>query len=661
MKTTLSLLLVSVLVIAPFAAAQDTDTATMAPTGGVDVGYEPDLTSLTCVTAPGDPSRCAQDANGLATAKAGTVTKVLEARWQDAAPSGRLFRTFAGRQFLVGTDGAGGGIEAYYGSWQDINANGFIDLPDNSDGDAEVVISADPERCDPARVPTVGSAGEGDGEGQDISVDDDNDADDDADAIVGAGPEAHTGVSLACNTPVEFDGIVGAKVVAYVTPGNFNDWVNGPMGYELGGTTTPSNAQPDFILGDGANTADTQGASDGTYFGPSAGFAQIWTDNGLLQSTLIEVIAEPKLDPDASRAYVSNAGVSVTDADLYRSVDSNVEGIYASSLGGIWYSDTVAGFNPDGGWAPAAQKGLVLATAGPAIGPAVAAVFPAQPTDVPDGKSVSGYATQFDLYLNVYVHEALGFEPGIGLAADVPSYSAGGTFGYFGVYGHVGAWKDKNGDGFIGAPSTAAGCGDAYNCGATPDPNNYFGAKTNGEFFETTAYNNDATVYYMFEVYLTPNTPGNVWGETGVYVFADRKQADTNSAEVADGDVIDTVTWNPDEDAVDDPGRARSKQYSFNPWDDIILEPADCALQTEGAEPCQAGDVPQLVESGTIVAHMVATTYSGSPYYSSWEHYILPGGNAGYTITVQSEPVDVQFQGLDLFGELVDTDTLPAM
>lgn len=651
MRATLILTIASILTLAPIASAQDPDASVLTPQSGSYVGNEPNVPSQFCLEGIVDPSRCATDANGIDAALAGgDPVKILTVRWVDdgafAEGTNRVLLAFGGDEFLVLPGGGnGGGFDAWYGEWSDLNGDGIIDRPDNSDGDDDIVLNADVTGghayCQ-NRAPTIG------GDGQDVNLDGSNDVDDDEEeaGTIGAGPEADTGISHRCDSVTEFQGIPGKRVVVYVTPGDFNDWVNGPIGVEGGGTVTPGPSQPDFILGDVSNPDDTQSASDGHYVGPSAGFPQVWTDNGVLQTTLTEGIAEPDFTPSQARAYNALNG-QVVDADVYKAVDPTAEALYAATAGSIWYSPTVAGINPDGGWAPLAQRNAVLTLLGPQVGPTVATLAPPFEQDFPDGYDLDDYSGDFGPYLNVFLNTAIQYEPGVALAADADSVYLEGS-SYFGVYGHMGGWWDKNGDGWIGTANSDA-CG-AHACGAVQDPNKYYTAKSNGEFFESAAYNNDGEHFYEFDVTLTPDSPGQAWGETGIYVLSDNWRQ--GSATV---DPITYRDWNPENSRT-----GASNQYSFNPWDDIALQAACWARQQAAPDPaCTRATSPTaLVPSGPIVAHMVATTYSGTPFYTSYEHYILPGGNAGYDISVVTEGV-----WYDVLGNtvLVDSDVYPAV
>ena len=681
----------------PSAFAQDADAETRTGTGGIYVGDEPNQATEVCVlgvdsstarTTWADPSACSEDKNNeFAAAMASTSTghRILQVRMKQTTGGvdQRMWdNLLGGNHFMAGS----GNFQGWFGTWADLNGDKFITLPDPSNGDAAIVVSADSGRPCAVSPNTAGSTGLGkspNGQDTEINVDDGNDNDDDEvnnlllEADVGgqpgdptdggtAGPEAHVGVTNRCDEATEWVGITDATVVLYVTPGEFTDMVNGPLGYELAGTSTPGKRNPDYTMTDARNSDDTEAATDGFYVAPAAGFEQIWTDNGLIQTTITEAIGNAVFEPDSGRAYSHRTGLfdhdnnantaaitvdAVTDSDRYVSVNPAVEALYNTNVQPIWNSNPL-GFSPDS-WGVLSGSEITFSTIGGAGGTTVggqfSSVVPVRAQEFPTGRTIANYGS-FAGYLRVWMDDSLSWAPAVALAGDAASYRTEDNMN-FGLYGALGVWRDNNGDGWLGTPPVPTGCADAHACGMVQDPNNYFAVKTNNEFFETCANGNSmppATKYHWFGVEMTPS--GGSWGPVGLYVLSDNQRAAANPAPIRDRDY-----------ETDSANAGAYNQYSFNPWDDVVYdvagiddrnkfenEPDPAARAAAQHDPTNIGtpgQVDRLVTSGAVTVHMVCTFYSGTPYYSSYEHYVLPGGNQGFSISLEAEDVEFNFQG----------------
>lgn len=550
---TMRLILVALLLIAPAVGAAPVDVSTP---NDLNARGEPDVPHRRCVQDRG-AEVCASDRNGVPEAIDGP-SRVLVARWVQAGggDASNLLRSLGASGYLAGA----GHFEAWHGWWHDINADGYIDF---SRGSTAAFVFPDGRACG----------------------------------------GIHGVIDAPCSGTFEAIPIADEQPALYVSPGDFNDAVNGPLGPDAGGTSTGGPREPDYYY---------RGGFGGHYQTPATGLPHAWTDNGLLETTLVETMVDYVHTGMRDRAlWVTDE--TLVDADLYVAVDPTVEALYAATFGSIWYGDSVMGVNPDMGWAPLVLKGRAMRTIAPVVGPQVARILPPVAQDLPEGFVVEDYRVWPGLeYVNVWATESTHHVPGIMVASDTPGVRTGPRDGIAGTavtlafYGTLGTWSDLDGDGWIG--ETVSECGDPHDCGTVQDPNRY--EDSNGEYFSRCSSSNDRG----FDVVLQPR---GGWG-AGAYVFAD------------DDDLVFGT-------------RDDTAAYSFNPFDDVVLDVLDAR-------------VDRLVRDQDVTVRMRCVLDTGHPRFIAREHLLLLPGTTRLVIDMLAGPVKARSDGQSI--NLFDRDEI---
>ncbi|HLE96002.1 MAG TPA: hypothetical protein VI997_01420, partial [Candidatus Thermoplasmatota archaeon] len=534
------------------------------------------------------------DANGISAARAGAATLVLGARWYHRDPaSGSSTATSVDAPLLLAAFDDDdhmlplpGHFLAWHGTWTDLDRDGWI---------------TDPAFTGAAFVDVM--SGRTCGE-RSLRVDDPDGG------IVG-------NVSFRCSAADEWDGATtsadAVEVVGYVTP-----YV--PTQTHAGLTLFEEQTRnPDLAF-----RLDPTAPEGGRYLAPRSNFDLVPFDNGLLETTVTEVLSKPTLATTGPRTKIFG-DLSLIDVDLYTSIDPNVETLYQDRvLREIASRDCDADhpennaplvprlFEADGnGCVAATPLADVVEATYPTVGPVAARVLPPAENDGPEG--VGRHSTRphvwfdVDLAYAAYVPAAAVTQDGdLGQVAPMADGRAGAPL-VAGVYGHLGVWHDLDADGWIGAPAVPHGCGDAYACGTVQDPNLY----RDTEEWNPTCRPVGTTGI----VNATLSSSTGAWGPTGAYLVSD--------------------------------GEPRSSGFASEPFDDVVLDLLDA-------------DVDRLVLAGPIPVHLVCTGPPG--FYRSYEHVVFPIAKADFDVRLETEVFRVSFLAADgpVTEQTFDEDTVPA-
>lgn len=544
------------------------------------------------------------DRNGFSRPQV-TRARVLQATPMADTPvafldTGGAMERFAGDAFLL--PGVPYQFVAWYGDWLDHNEDGW--LTDGSASATDVTVNAEGTRdCGRTEVPPSPRL-------------------DDRDGALGQVSHRCRGVDEwgPASPPLGVGSLVG-----YVTP--YVPVYTMPLN-SLGAEQT---RQPDLFF---AEVSSSEGGRYAATAGAAANWDVHFTDNSLLQTTVVEVHARPRTTTAGPRLYVHEDAdpLARTDTDVFRSVNGDLETIYRVSL-----LQPLAEAGCDLDHAESAVSGSCpeplhdalrpvldpLTGAGSAealVGPTLATLRPTWPQEDSGHDHASGFHPYLDLRL-----EMSGWRDAVLVAQNEPvvaaswSYTADGAHHVplvASVYGWLGLWNDLDGDGFVGDAEAgqAAGCPDAYSCGARADPNTFEDASSRGEW---NGLCRAGVGYGVIDVVLS--TPDGRWGPTGVYVLTDGHEE--GATMVSTARVVDATV----EDAVQ-------------------------------------GDVQTLVLNGPVVVHANCGWVGEPGRYRGYEQVLFPAGNLGFDVALATDDVDVAFDrdGAPAIETVRDDDVYPA-
>lgn len=644
--------------------------------GANDWSEEPNVASSGTVPSNpyADPSASyPADNNGLPAAFAGGApVSVLQAKWMPylwpatvvggswsgtglagaANPDANNFlRPFVGKDFIY--PAAHSSFVAFYGQWSDLNGDKIRDdeghWRNSVDGhDRPIYVRGNPEDNCAQQSPNVAPGGSTTFAGGKPGN------------LVPVGVTVPVTVEYRCTTSDEWAPPAGwntakPEVVSYVSPGSYGGF-SGP-GLDRPCPIPVVDSQPSDCDPNPSQSSPDITYTAGDFYGEGT---YSWTvvyddtiDGSMLETKVMETISEPIRSSDGPRTHEAGPS-SLIDTDLYSSVDPSIEAIFQTTLHGAEDDVNAITGGQDGlarevfdMWAETNEEvgraiGESACDPDPAMAlkclyqPVVAPVL--APTTGPRTVEVTGqdHTSGFHLYMDLRMREALHISGGAtAFTGDVSNsgddlilvgdnlnpvghdqvcVNGGcGAVARLVVDGNFGAWKDINGDGFIGDVSknnrATKTCPDAYDCGLNNDPHEYATPDSEGEFLPACLPGKSGA----FRVHLTPD--GNSWGK-GAYLDYD------------EGSNVESTQG----------GRA-----SFNPYDDYAMDLTD-------------GDVDRLYTTGTIPMWVVCTDSSGS--YNSFEDLVLLDGRNAYGITMTTDVVSMAFAsaGILVPESVSDTD-----
>ncbi len=461
-----------------------------------------------------------------------------------------------------------GWFEAYWGWWNDLGSGGSY--------------QEDQVTADDGALPDVSIGGSPNG-----AIDDAGDDDvEDWDEFVWRGNNP-----FASN--FGYDSYPGDELYAFIQPGSHavaNAWL--PNATHPMDTRADEAGDPDFSFDDRTD-------SGGGWINAN-GFETIHHDSSLLITTTVTVSANPSSLGDG---YDPHSGDRV-DVDVYSTVDPAVESLYRtavwdpgnqeSSPTDAVHEEGVKGFMKTTYTETVEEVGKQASEAltdaykpvddgrEPVQGQADDAVFgpfkhepntaqdiyPAanhdpetsyggEPYYNPGDDQTYDYATEDHLWADakatwgtpfyaVVLWAPFGWNADASMPGDAEHRSQ--SPGFLQMEANFGSWFDRNGDTWVGTANdpyqfangdfSEQTSDDPYGHGVVDDPNQYYDA--NPEYTDEPEWY--GTCNGEWKVTLTPNTPGEKWGDTGVYLVQSR----TDGANTWNGDptydiIADTV------------------------------------------------------------------------------------------------------------------------
>ncbi|HLE96324.1 MAG TPA: hypothetical protein VI997_03055 [Candidatus Thermoplasmatota archaeon] len=566
---------------------------------GVGAGFEGDGTDFADEPDLSVPDPYTVDPNGVHAAReqdeSSAPVLILNAKWMTGDVS--EFGATVDLSVLLGPSAGRsrgmlplvpGEFVAFYGTWTDLNGDGRLM---GAAAGQPVFVDADANR-------DCGS--------QEVRTDDPSGA-------------FGTPVSFRCVSDVEWRPTAGADVVAYITPGyTTNTFAVGPP--------PPAPGDPDIVFRE-IPTAD------GTrYIAPGDVGAFVFIDNGALETMLMETFVNPTFTPTGVRTREATEG-EPTDVDTYTALDPAVETLYKNTV-----KATLATQGCDPERMTACLDVLPSVSAASTIGPVTSLILPPVERESLTHNFAAAPHTFFDIHIELAQYIALVGGGGDSGAGEVSSDADGSSNAplLMGVYGNLGAWFDQNGDGWIGAPTADAGCADVYDCGATPEPNDYASSEWTGICRPFVGV--EAGRHPYGEINATVTSSTGSWGR-GVYVLTDHAFF---------GLGFGVLTGAEDPDWYYQPG---SLAFPGSPYDDIVLDLTD-------------GSIDALVLTGPIPTNLNCAEEIAPGEYRSYDHFVfLDGANVGYDVTVETDVFEADFtdQGVEQIEALYEIDTLPSM
>lgn len=626
--------------------------------GNPSACYPADNNGIAAAKAGGEPVKVLQ-AKWMPYVWPGTV---VGGTWSGTGTSGlvnpdaaNLFQDFTGSTYM--TPGTQSTFTAFFGMWTDLDKDGIRDASaywrHGANGhDRQVFVNADDrDACSQQATPTVDEDGMRVAGGQEGNL---------APAI-----DSPVGVEFRCSSANEWDTVPGwattkPEVIGYIAP---SDGATGAVLTTVMNPVTPDveSPCPIFLIEneEGCDNPPGQQQPDITYtagdfYGQGTyswtGVFGFTSDGSILETKVITTISDPIVTTTGLRAKEIGPA-SLVDVDIYSAIDPTAEALYQGVLHDVVgatasgivgpvnaaYDDACAASNDASAPTGVRMCGDDQTSQSDAVsGPQRARFFGV----AEDRSDVFDYSDKH-LFLDLAIRESEaihaqatadngGFFGYVDIAdgdtqdngifcydlSGTPDARSGdtscGAAARYQVDGFFGVWQDLNGDGFVGNPAVAPGCPDAYNCGATQDPNEDLWS-----FGSTDEWTPQCLPGKSGATTVTLTTASGNWGPVGAYVQYD------------------------DESDLDSTQGARAQ---FNPYDDIARDASDGSLT--------------LVASGPIEMTIVCT---GGGYYASFEIVYVPGGLAeDITMTSAVFEMDLVAAGVPEGESIQDVDTQAA-